>query len=1666
MVGSSKPSWRKGRSDAGGGSGDAGKGWQSRRVPPTKSAASSHRSKLIGLGLVAIALVAYFVVTVFFIPVKTPLLIVTAIDYPSPLPPNGFAQEDAAKLAIANSENIQALEPLTGKLTRESFLRFLDDRLPARGGGPNKDVILLYVSAHGVVNDAAEPCLLLSDSSPLDAKSWLKFSEIVARMKDRPKVKVVLLLDGGRIDDDWSLGILTNGFAEQLEAYLIESAVPNLYVLNAASANERAWTAPEMGGSVFGHFAAQGLNDAASPNDKVITLRELADYLSSQVAAWVRQNRASRQSPKLLPPLPPSADFAIAYRGLASARGRSAGNADGQQDAVRRGREQLAADWKSVLESWRQLEQHFQDRRLIHYEPLAAARWQRLLLRMENLLLSGSAYRGEFAAAQTKVRTFAETDPQAALLTDFTTYSFPLQSHLAPAVGRASVRPTAETVLARWIADQGQPKLKEGDPPLPQLDYASAADVAWRFLRQLPSPSRISLREALALMDTTPGRQNAKGDRIPEVGEVLFLRMVAQYVDRPETTTDFSEGTRRYLREVLELRELAEQAAVPRDDRATLWIQPLVDAADSRRRVAEDELFTDRVSAASEEQVQQLFASNFAFRSQYEAAVERAERIGQAYALRDEIDLNLPPLAAWLLRAETRTRQQVIGTDAALTSVAQLLQQVAADHHELAAAMDKLLTDNQLDAPNLQTAFEKVRGEWTKLRDPFVAHCQELKDRAGQDKPTLREIAEVLRVPAPLLAAEERERLVRKYQNILFSDAAPPVDTGIGIKLPSPESRSPAGKSSEQDSEYALLQQHPALDVLARNRLSLLLNLRSPTGDVAPKDEGTPQRYARQGAQVRRWLSDLGLAARDLEDVTNRRLEEATETAANLRAGISEADRLVRAAASLVSTDLRDPAQRLRRVDLHLAMLWQTRRVLDDFWGPPPGSSPERESYFVTVAESYLNAARRLEDTPKSLVYQRVDLSQLLAERRSAIAGTKVEPQDLRTIGDTPTVRQQVHVAWPRGVPSPGFAAMFLEGTVRNSQTELIPVRDPDVKPWRRQLVPVGPMQEVEIKQLVPAQQLTAAKADLNVTANVLFRGHLIRSPFAIRSPDSILSVAVDPRLPRRAKVTVKGEGNRRAFIVFIFDCSRSMEQDGRIAKAKEGFRRVLDSLPRDEHYQVGLRAYGRRAGYNSDGTRVYGPDGQDTDRDPNTDVELMVEVGPLTEQHHAAISQRFRDLQPLGVTPLYLAIKDALQSDDFVLARPDDLRHLIVITDGINEQRGKVTTADDVLRTIRNDRKADGVRMDVVLFQEAALLNDPKLLQRIGGPNQLAKELEDIKRVAAAAGGDFFSAENPEQLVEVLRRALKLVRYSVTAVGASPSQEADRIDLEQDWTVMDLPAEPQKYVVQLHGASRPAEQAIVIEGGEALELEYDKSEDLLVFPTYKRGDAREPLDELVDSVTNERYRVLPILPRKNLQRVEFAIAVQNRDRRKFTSRPRHVWAEVQPLNDADQAIGPAYQFYDPLFVPGTPVPVLQFVVSNWPAGATKGALRAWLKFDFPPLKPNGTALVEELKSVVVEEDIPQVSFQAEIKQIGAGQTGWRVTVTEEHEPGTELFTARVQSSPTPNLLRHQFFVGVDIVRHEFEYTERPAPTVSVTARERITQNAVIVPRVVMEVKN
>jgi hypothetical protein len=1655
MGNPSKPSWRRSTGPKPQVSSD--KGWQSRRVRATESALSGHRVKLLLLGLLVFALAVAFLIAAWRRPLATPLIVASVTKYSAALPPNDFAKEDAARLAEANPKNVHSATPFEGRIDRPSLLEYLERqvaKVPA--GGPGKNVAMLYVSAHGALNGGGEPCLLLSDADPLNAASWLKMSELLELLKARPQLKKVLFLDIGRFESLWSAGLLYNGFPEQLEKLLVESPVPNLYVVSAVSAGERAWSAPELGGSVFGYYVARGLQGAAQANDKQITLRELTTYLEREVARHVAEQRASDQRPRLLTALADDQDFAVAYTGGSSL---TPSTATQQQD-----QKQIAARWKQVHEHWRQLEERIRQRPSLEGpsrrpEPVRTAQLQQELLRMEQLLLAGSAYVDEFNSAESRARTLLDEIGKLDTPPDVVAYSLPLHRQLTES---NAVDSKAATTLAAWLAADGKPPLKKDEKPPPPLDYSAAAHVAWGFWQQQESLRPIHLRDLLALVDESGGRRNSKGEAVADFVEIHVMRMLDRYVDRAGNS-EFTPAQQKAIRSVLATRLLAEGVAAPDDERTHFWNQPSVNEADKSRRLAEDQLFGD-----PSQPVDPALPADFG--EKYMLAGAQGKSVAGALYLRDLIWSELPYLAMW---AAQSIDQQDGGV--ATDQLVEAAEKIADKNLELAATLDSLLAAGKVDdLTTLQPMVDELQQSFQSLRNTFVTYCQELKDRGTDDRVTLREIGEVLQVPSPLLAADERERLASKYVSRVFGLSEL---LGSPAKKPDAESTG-SGKRSSRLSAISKREYHPAIHLLNRNQFKLLTNRREPEPKLTQGNDSAIVWTARQGDRVRSWLRDVEQAASDLEDDTKNRLKDATETQANIRAGASEADRLVRAAAALAPANVRDPSIKLRYVDRHLQLLWHAQRTLDDFWGPPPAKD-NAQSYFATVASSYIAGARQFDDTPTSPSYDRKDLREILSDRISAIQGTVIDPRDVRTLGDQPLANQNVHIEWHQHLPVPGMAALFLERNAAGGKFELIPVKDPDSRDWRRQVLSVGSSAQVDVTHRVPIDQLGAPGGKSDLTANLLYRGHLLQKPFSVGRPESVFIAGFDPRTPPRAKVTVKGEGKRRAFITIIIDCSGSMRaiDDGvqRMEAAKGAVLALLNSLELGRHYHIGLRAYAHRYRFDAKlaangNYAIVDVNGNEIPNDPTAnpdkDVQILVRMDELNAQHRQNISAEVNKLRFNGVTPLYYSIMHALIDDeaDFQFADEDDLRHIIVITDGINEQQYDRTTKDQLLNVIDNEPRAQGKRVDIVLFQESKVQTDPGLLER-HGRQKILSELQDIKQVAQRTKGTYFSANDPDQLIAALRDALKLVKFSVTPVAVPNVGNRDQKELGKDQIIEVVPNQPGQYRVQLHPQSEVPAQIIEIEGGEAIELEYDKTHDQLVFPRYNPGDERGLPGDYLDPESRERYFVTPILPTKSLNRVTFEVAIQNVDPKKFTPRPKNVWAQIEPLSESEQRVGSVYHFYDAQFSLDTPVPVFRFVVNDWPAGASQAAIQMWFKFGNPPIKPNGVLRVTPLEPKLIDEDIPNVQFAAELIQPGQGSRDWRLHVVERHDKGTDLFTARVQATPAAGRVSHSYFIGVDEVRHEFDYSGETSPTAIVTSRDRVIEHSIAVPRFVRAVK-
>ena len=306
----SRASWRKGPATATANQPAWSTSQWSKVDPGVHRGVLERRFKLAALLVILALLSTGYAYYVFYAPVKAPLLTVVLHHFDSPLvSPNSWALEDAQR--FADSPGNLAVQSVT--------LDELANQVKKQPtGGPNRNVVVVYLSGQGVVDENSEPCLIdPATVDPINSQKWLRLEGLLKAVCDaRPeaRTKKLVLLDCGRIDSDWSLGVLKNDFCGARCRSGSTSQMPGTTVIASAGPGQRSHDAPELGGSVFGCFAARLVRrgrwrsrrrSQAARIEKLPTSerRPLGDRAPSGDAA----------RPELLSSTDGQVDFAIAY---------------------------------------------------------------------------------------------------------------------------------------------------------------------------------------------------------------------------------------------------------------------------------------------------------------------------------------------------------------------------------------------------------------------------------------------------------------------------------------------------------------------------------------------------------------------------------------------------------------------------------------------------------------------------------------------------------------------------------------------------------------------------------------------------------------------------------------------------------------------------------------------------------------------------------------------------------------------------------------------------------------------------------------------------------------------------------------------------------------------------------------------------------------------------------------------------------------------------------------------------------------------------------------------------------------------------------------------------------------------------------------------------------
>jgi len=169
-----KTGWRGGMSSQtprGPSAGQKSGGWAKKKDRQYEREAQRYRMKITAWSLILVILTGIFIYWLYPRWQKVPFLVAASVDYYPPIPPNAWVAEDLGRfLELWDKEKgIEILEYSKFSFNGSKQRRLDDLRknlAEATPGGPDKDLVIIYLSMHGVVDQQNEPCLLLPGDSP------------------------------------------------------------------------------------------------------------------------------------------------------------------------------------------------------------------------------------------------------------------------------------------------------------------------------------------------------------------------------------------------------------------------------------------------------------------------------------------------------------------------------------------------------------------------------------------------------------------------------------------------------------------------------------------------------------------------------------------------------------------------------------------------------------------------------------------------------------------------------------------------------------------------------------------------------------------------------------------------------------------------------------------------------------------------------------------------------------------------------------------------------------------------------------------------------------------------------------------------------------------------------------------------------------------------------------------------------------------------------------------------------------------------------------------------------------------------------------------------------------------------------------------------------------
>ncbi len=326
-----------------------------------------------------------------------------------------------------------------------------------------------------------------------------------------------------------------------------------------------------------------------------------------------------------------------------------------------------------------------------------------------------------------------------------------------------------------------------------------------------------------------------------------------------------------------------------------------------------------------------------------------------------------------------------------------------------------------------------------------------------------------------------------------------------------------------------------------------------------------------------------------------------------------------------------------------------------------------------------------------------------------------------------------------------------------------------------------------------------------SLEAKSYFRGGWYPQPIWVRGPQRGIKIVYPKPAYHLPRITVEGDRTKPALIVFVLDCSGSMNDPvtGREARGKKidlarnALLEILSDLLRYQKathgsYRVGLVLYGHRSNWKNPDKLSDDPKDfflRDTQQPihPDNDVEALNDsLVDLSEEELKTITKRVNKLKPTGVTPLYAALIRAISLIRDSQVSDAASRHIIAITDGVNETPATPSGRYQVTSHEVLDLAADNpdVRIDIVGFDMDRM---PGSLKNRLTMREYQDKIEELKQITKAFSlGSYFPASEPGKLVRQLREAIRPANVDITLERAEQPPVTSSFALGTTWTDQD----------------------------------------------------------------------------------------------------------------------------------------------------------------------------------------------------------------------------------------------------------------------------------------